>query len=263
MKVLQLTFQRKQTQWVKENFAPFLLQHSKIPAVTPIKGDTVAVLLHPRVASIEQLPTQLQDSLQEQEIQVEMQQETRLNRLEEENLWVVQFFSKSKACVALEIGLPDTWKQVLSNFYRSDVVIEKRRYATVEHYFQSQKALCSSRPEMFDWFHTDSSSPNHIPADPLLAKQAGARKSYTTHGAVLDFNLWLEKRVAVMENAIQERYIQDKLFQQVLQSTKGLLLWHFERSGAKSFWGGSINPKTLERKGKNQLGQILMNCRDS
>ena len=69
------------------------------------------------------------------------------------------FFSKSKPCPALAPGLPPTWRRVLSNFDRAEVHVDGVGYASVEHYFQGQKALCSTRPEMARWFALDCAAP--------------------------------------------------------------------------------------------------------
>ena len=57
------------------------------------------------------------------------------------------FFSRSKENDDLGLGILD-WAKRLSNFWPSTIRIDGREYPSVEHYFHSEKAKCSTCPGM-------------------------------------------------------------------------------------------------------------------
>lgn len=65
-----------------------------------------------------------------------------------------------------------------------------------------------------------------------------------------------------MMNVLKARYASDPMFRQILEATlkSNILLLHYERIGAKSYWGGAI--KDGEIVGNNTLGKMLMTLRD-
>ncbi|MEM8860958.1 MAG: NADAR family protein [Chloroflexota bacterium] len=252
---------KTQTQPVREALSPFLIYHKEIKSFLP-NGPHNRLLLHPRIQEVEHLPANVIQLCQSHGSQHTPYQLDGVPPTVIEQLWTVVFFSKSKASPPLTNRLPDNWQQVLSNFYPTQIEIEGATYATVEHYFQGQKALASTKPEMADWFSADNDGPNSIDSDSAAAKKAGSRKAYQQHGAMLDMALWETQRVAAMQTALNNRYFQDVLFQKVLNSPKGMKLLQFERSGARSFWGGNFSKKTGEAVGENMLGQLLMQIRD-
>jgi len=52
----------------------------------------------------------------------------------------------------------------------------------------------------------------------------------------------------------------DALFREILAAVheKELKLLHFERGGAKSYWGGSLRQADGVQVGRNRLGEMLM-----
>ena len=262
MKLISIEFLPQHTQLLKERFAPYLLHHPKIPYLTSLSTGELRLLFHPRIKNTDQLPQEILELCKSKDVEWGVHEHTGLTPAEEESLWVVQFFSQSKPCSPLEPGLPDTWKRVLSNFYPTHLTIDGHSYVSVEHFFQSQKALCSSRPEMAFWFQEENSSQYKVGKNPADAKRIGARKSYNKYGAVLDCKKWESVRVEVMKTAISTRFSQDPLFYKILKSTAGMTLLHFERAGARSFWGGCMDRVTFQLRGQNQLGQLLMVLRN-
>ena len=77
-------------------------------------------------------------------------------------------------------------------------------------------------------------------------------------GVDLDTRAWLEARERAMRAICEARWEQDATFRRVLRAVdaKGWYLLHFERSGAKSFWGGFEKDGRVQ--GRNALGEILM-----
>lgn len=177
-------------------------------------------------------------------------------------LFTVVFFSKSRNVPAPAPGLPPSWRRVLSNFHPAPVRVDGHDYASVEHCFQAAKASCSDRPELARGFRLRATGPSAVGSDPAAAKRAGGRGAYAKAGASLDVEAWAKAREGAMERALAARWQQQPLFRAVLEATAGFALLHFERSGARSFWGGSLHRDTGQAQGENRLGRMLMALRD-
>ena len=262
MNVLAWTVPNSKIQAARELLLPFLPHHPDVQFLTSINNHQSQFLLHPRIQSQQDLPTDLVARFIAWGAQVDNHRLDSLSPTTIEQLWTILFFSGSKRSPALQPHLPDTWRRVLSNFYPTSLIIEGTPYASVEHFFQSQKALTSSKPEMAHWFAANFSGPEAVIPEASAAKKAGSRKAYTHHGAILDMRVWDERRVDCMRLALRCRYAQDNLFRQILESTQGMKLLHFERSGARSFWGGNFSRQTGKIVGQNKLGLLMMDMRD-
>ena len=190
----------------------------------------------------------------------------------DEDMTVVQFYSKSKDMNdlgKLGFGPPDpeldgigNWRKILSNFHNVHITVEGKTFPSVEHYFHAMKALCSDRPEYAQEFEVDGSIGRKSPLD---AKRAGSKSGFTkANNATLDVPRWIATRDKSVAKALKARAKSDPLFTKILLATKErrLFLLHFERGGAKSYWGGSIQRLTGERVGRNRLGEMLMTLRD-
>lgn len=168
---------------------------------------------------------------------------------------VAQFYSKSRDADDLGCGRAD-WRRVLSNFYPVEIEVGGCKYASVEHAFHAAKARCSDKPSVAAAFEVGGS----VPKDPLAAKRAGGRAGFKKLGATLNTARWDAARDAAVLAALRARYAVDALFRNILAAShaKRLYLLHFERGGAKSYWGGSIRKADGERVGTNRLGCMLM-----
>jgi predicted NAD-dependent protein-ADP-ribosyltransferase YbiA (DUF1768 family) len=169
---------------------------------------------------------------------------------------IAQFYSKSKDADDLGLGIPD-WRKVLSNFHI--VTIEPhpgRYYASVEHAFHAAKARCSNKPEIALEFELGGA----VGKTPLAAKRAGGRAAFERRGAALDRNKWDAERDRATLDALRSRLVVDSTFRTVLTEVhrRKIRLLHFERGGAKSYWGGSLNKDTGGINGVNRLGQMLV-----
>ncbi len=173
----------------------------------------------------------------------------------------ILFFFKAKASKPPKAYTDqnDTrWAQRLSNFYPSEIVIDSKAYATVEHYFQAMK-FENTCPEYAEWFVKGAK--HYIGDDPAVAKSAGSKsgsKKVFKREPLLDPE-WFktegkQKRIVVMQRALAAKFTQEP-FKNLLLSTGERPLIHFERFG--SFWG----QKGLEGKGENMLGKLLMKLR--
>ena len=168
---------------------------------------------------------------------------------------VATFYSKSKDADDLGLGRPD-WPKVLSNFHPVEIEVDGRRYSSVEHAFHAAKARCSSNPKVAAQFEVGG----RVPRDPLAAKMAGGRKGFQKLGAVLNVARWNRERDAATMAALRARLACDDLFREILAAVhaKDLQLLHFERGGAKSYWGGNVRKADGVMVGRNRLGEMLM-----
>jgi len=168
---------------------------------------------------------------------------------------VLQFFSRSTAKADLGPDVPANWRNRLSNFYSCTLVLNGQQYPSGEHAFHATKALHSTRPEMSLSFVVGGS------VGPLSvdAKRAGGKTFYRQHGAVLDVARWRD-RCDDTQRAIIESKALDPVFLGILLTIghRRIHLVHFERSGSKSYWGGTIDKETGRIKGTNRLGVLLM-----
>jgi ribA/ribD-fused uncharacterized protein len=167
------------------------------------------------------------------------------------------FYSKSKSKADLGKAIPADWRRQLSNFWPQEIEVNGRHYPNAEAAFQAAKAMESSKPELAKNFEVGGS----IGPDPADAKKAGTKKAYKEAGATLKAADWDKKRNEAMMDILQARYDSDPMFRQILEATlkANILLLHYERSGAKSYWGGAV--KDGEIVGENMLGRMLMQLR--
>lgn len=182
---------------------------------------------------------------------------------------LLQFYSKSKDSDDLCIGMPN-WRKILSNFYslrpedrgrevgEKGVVLDGRYFPSIEHYFQSAKYVLSGHHALAEEFEIKG----NIGVSPLAAKKAGGRRGYEslTKGNKLDLAKWSRISKGVMWSALCGRFQVDTSFRNVLWALhkQKIKLLHFERSGVKSLWGGSVDKKTNNPRGQNILGRMLM-----
>ena len=63
-----------------------------------------------------------------------------------------------------------------------------------------------------------------------------------------------------MKGILEKRWSMDARFREILREVlkSGRSLLHFERSGAKSFWGGCVSKTKGLVVGQNMLGKIML-----
>eukprot|EP00940_MAST-03C_sp_MAST-3C-sp2_P000179 g179.t1 len=171
------------------------------------------------------------------------------------------FFSKSK--MSKESFLPSDWRNKLSNFSECRLSLLGRTYRSVEHGFQAAKYLLFSEPRANAIrFAKIFESPDLTSSD---AKRKGGRAHMEKLGIALDISRWNRHRRDVMLALLRSRWHADESFRSILIEThrQRLQLVHFERSGARSFWGGCVaKDGSSTIKGRNELGNMLMRLRD-
>ena len=140
--------------------------------------------------------------------------------------------------MSIEFSSKSNTHQELSNFYPAPFLLEGKIWPSVEHYFQAQK------------FPTDPQLQEHIrqAATPQSAKRLGRTKSehFRTD--------WNERREYFMEKALEAKFAQNPVLQEVLKSTYPLHL--IENNPYDSYWA-----KGKQGKGQNRMGALLEKLR--
>ena len=139
-----------------------------------------------------------------------------------------------------------------SNFYQAPFVVNGFSYATVEHYYQSEKARYFGDPSTY-WTILKSWSP-------FKAKRMGSGICN------YDKNVWQRVCERVMTDAVQEKIKQNPTIREKLEQTGDQIL--AEASKFDSFWGIGVDRDDPEARhykawpGENKLGNILMHIRN-
>jgi len=139
--------------------------------------------------------------------------------------------------------------KILSNFYPSQFVYNERLFNSVEEAFQCMKFKFSSVPELY----------NQQFVCPKQAKAAGSKKGMKKLKCSLNLTAWNNNSLGIMNGIVRSRYVCDPVFKNVIDHSKtyGIQLYHFDRAGPKSFWGGYMT-KDGNFMGNNALGKIMM-----
>ena len=124
-----------------------------------------------------------------------------------------------------------------SNFAPSPMVIRGKRYASVEHYFQSMKFVSPMWQEAI-----------RVAPTPARAKQLGASKEYEIRDD------WQKVKDGFMLEALRAKFQQNAGLLQQLKDTGARPL---VEAGPDAYWGeGRL------KNGKNRLGKLLMQVRE-
>ena len=140
----------------------------------------------------------------------------------------------------------------LSNFYESSFEEQGVTYKTVEHYYQAKKAT----------FFNDMSTASAI----SNAKRPNHAKALSYRIKQFDPELWEPKAKHIMHKACLLKFQQNRELAQRLKQTTGNIIEASARDRLFSC-GLSLHHPHLDDqsqwKGKNLLGQILCDVRDS
>lgn len=141
-----------------------------------------------------------------------------------------------------------------------------RSFRSIEHAFQAHKYLMS-RPNgsltIEDMVRKFQVGGEFDALDPPKLKAKGGKGAFKEYKFALDVDRWNRESRRVMVELVRARLRVDRLYRRivVLAVKDGVPLYHFERSGEKSYWGGYF-PKGDPYwggfwKGENALGDIL------
>jgi N-glycosidase YbiA len=123
----------------------------------------------------------------------------------------------------------------LSNFYPCVINIDGKTYASVEHYYQSQKTL---DPTLSEWMRN---APSALYVKKLT--EVLRRKDVRTD--------WQEVKVGIMRRAIRAKFTQNENLKKKLLDTGDAVL--HEDVPDELFWGMA---------GQDMLGKMLMELRE-
>ena len=138
----------------------------------------------------------------------------------------------------------------LSNFYPCRIDHKGIKYPSVEHFYVAMKV---TEIQLLNGIHYTAADFRELickvklPAD---VKKIGQRLKVRKD--------WDEKKLGLMEYAVNEKFKDDELANLLLQTGDMLIIennyWH------DNFWGSCTCPK-CGNKGNNHLGNLLMNKR--
>lgn len=125
-----------------------------------------------------------------------------------------------------------------------------RRFHSIENAFQASKLCCA---------HFDTEQIDLLEKiSPVEARRYGSKMNFKKHNKALDVEAWNRVSTTVMKHLLKLRYEYDECFRKSIEEAKQkkMNLYHFERSGEKSYWGGFF--KDGQWKGKNMLGKLML-----
>lgn len=147
-----------------------------------------------------------------------------------------------------ELAKIPEWRKKLSNFWISDFVLDKHRWASVEHYYQGSKYKHNNK-QFYIQFSLDSPD-SDIAKDPSLAKAAGGKSGMTTKlvdgvkkkvmvrpkNVIMDpdfFNksqgMKYSRGEMEMESSMRAKFTQNPELKELLLATKRAKLEHITR----------------------------------
>ena len=125
----------------------------------------------------------------------------------------------------------------LSNFFLSPIILQEKEYATVEHWFQSQKFTNSELQEKIRTCST-----------PSQAKKLGRMRDPSFKSN------WDSVKEEILFQGLKAKFEQNIILQNLLLKTGSEQL--IEQSPWDSYWGSGRTGK-----GKNRMGYLLMKLR--
>lgn len=153
----------------------------------------------------------------------------------------------------------------LSNMTPATIRVDGAEYPSVEHYFQSSKYALSltdgagqgKANRLAEQFRVGKQFGKISPKD---VKSKGGKGEMSKRGVALDVVRWSAMRDVVMKKALCARVHDDQRFRVLLAfcAENQIDLYHFERSGARSHWGGFFAKTTDTWVGGNTLGAMLV-----
>ena len=210
----------------------FILSVGDFRGIAEGKGDVRVETIPMGEDVVEEESKEEQEEAEEKKEEQEEQEEKKEEQEEE-------FIGGQMNLGPVEFGPKSTSFQELSNSYKSRFLLDGKEWPTVEHYVQAQKF---------------TSSPEHQEAiraakDASKAKVLGSSKDFPVR------NDWDTYQETVMKKALDAKFGQNVALKDILLSTKNRPIVDISTD---AYWGQGRN-----KKGKNRLGLLLMELRDS
>lgn len=166
------------------------------------------------------------------------------------------FFSKSKNLDARYLSnftIMSGLKIENIHFPTPNKVLDNKVFPSIEHAFQGYKLAISNAPESIINELIDSTDAKEV-------KRMGSKKFFKENGLVLDISSWTSESVDLMRYLVRQRLHIDLKYREIIKNAidNNVKLYHFERSGKKSLWGGFFEKQTGKWVGQNRLGKMLM-----
>ena len=138
---------------------------------------------------------------------------------------------------------------ILSNFYPANFSVDGVTYSSIEQLFQCKKVMAAGRDDLASRIMNET--------DCVIMKRLGD-SLHPPHGST-----WESDKLEIMKLAVYEKFRQNPQLQDALLTTGNTTLVEATRD---FFWGAgdttnSIEVRTKTWKGRNHLGEILMNVR--
>lgn len=158
----------------------------------------------------------------------------------------------------------------LSNFFQVDIEMEEGVFPSVEHYFQGMKFIPEDRKRFMKGGEFDrkketaATNAKEETAKGRLAKSAGSKSGSAKYKLTLAPD-GLDQEVAKrrMKRALQKKFEKEPFKSLLLENGASRQLIHIPTRGQTDFWTGKRDKKTREIVGKNTMGKLLMEVRDS
>lgn len=165
------------------------------------------------------------------------------------------FHSRSKCADGKYLSnftIVDEGLQIEEQYFSANGMLVGKVFPSIEHAFQGYKLAVSNASVTLidDLIKTTNMS---------VVKRMGGRKFFEENKLKLDTKKWIYTSMHLMRYLVRQRLHKDTKYRDIIKKLvdNNIKMYHFERSGEKSLWGGYLSKSTGEWLGKNMLGQIL------
>lgn len=132
-------------------------------------------------------------------------------------------------------------------------ILKKKKFHSIEHAFQVYKLSISNASENIidDLIKT---------TDVKIVKQMGGKTFFKRNNLVLDIPKWNNMSDKFLRYLVRQRLHVDDKYKNIVQSCvkNDIKLYHFDRCGEKSRYGGYFKKSTGNWVGKNLLSKIIV-----